>query len=197
MIIFGLTGSIGMGKTTAAGMLRRMGLPVHDADAAVHRLMAPGGAAVDAVAERFPSALVDGRIDRPSLGREVFGDETALKALEAILHPLVRRAEERFLRLNRGHGCEAVVLDVPLLFESNRSGRCDWTILVTAPRHVQARRVLARPGMTAERLEAIRTKQMNEREKRRRADFIVQTALGRADTWQRLTRIISTVTNRS
>ncbi len=195
MIILGLTGSIGMGKSTAAGMLARMGLPVHDADAAVHRLMALGGAAFDAVAERFPSALVDGAIDRRKLGAEVFGDRAALADLEAILHPLVRRAEERFIRLARGQGRRAVVLDVPLLFESGREGRCDRIILVTAPISVQTRRVMARPGMTMERLEAIRAKQMDEREKRRRADFIVWTSLGRADTWRRLTRIVSSVTN--
>lgn len=195
MIILGLTGSIGMGKSTAAGMLARMGLPVHDADAAVHRLMAPGGAAVDAVTERFPSTLVDGAIDRRKLGAEVFGNGAALADLEAILHPLVRRAEERFIRLNRGQGRRAVVLDVPLLFESGREGRCDRIILVTAPKSVQTRRVVARPGMTMARLEAIRDKQMNEREKRRRADFIVWTSLGRADTWRRLTRIVSRVTN--
>lgn len=195
MIILGLTGSIGMGKSTAAAMLARMGLPVHDADAAVHRLMAPGGAAVDAVAERFPSALVDGAIDRGKLGAEVFGDRAALADLEAILHPLVRRAEERFIRIARGQRRRAVVLDVPLLFESGREGRCDRIILVTAPKAVQTRRVMARPGMTEARLEAIRAKQMNEREKRRRADFIVWTSLGRADTWRRLTRIVSSVTN--
>ncbi|MEQ9329602.1 MAG: dephospho-CoA kinase [Rhodospirillales bacterium] len=195
MIILGLTGSIGMGKSTAAAMLARMGLPVHDADAAVHRLMAPGGAAVDAVAERFPSALVDGVIDRGNLGAEVFGDRAALADLEAILHPLVRRAEERFIRIARGQRRRAVVLDVPLLFESGREGRCDRIILVTAPKAVQTRRVMARPGMTEARLEAIRAKQMNEREKRRRADFIVWTSLGRADTWRRLTRIVSSVTN--
>jgi dephospho-CoA kinase len=195
MIILGLTGSIGMGKSTAAGMLARMGLAVHDADAAVHRLMGRGGKAVDAVAERFPGVVADGAVDRGKLGAQVFGDRAALADLEAILHPLVRREEERFIRLHRGHGRRAVVLDVPLLFESGREGRCDRTILVTAPKAVQTRRVMARPGMTRDRLEAIRAKQMNEREKRRRADFIVWTSLGRADTWRRLTRIVATVTN--
>lgn len=194
MIILGLTGSIGMGKSTAAGMFARMGLRVHDADRAVHRLMERGGEAVDAVANQFPGVVHDGVVDRKALGAEVFGNPPALKALEAILHPRVRRAEERFLRIARGQGCRVVVLDIPLLFESGRSGRCDYSIVVTAPKFVQTRRVLARPGMTMERLQTIRAKQMGEAEKRWRADFVVPTSLGRADTWRRLTAILDRVT---
>lgn len=194
MIILGLTGSIGMGKSTAAGMFARMGLRVHDADRAVHRLMERGGDAVDAVADRFPGVVQDDVVDRKALGAEVFGNPPALKALEAILHPRVRRAEEKFLRLARGQGCRAVVLDIPLLFESGRAARCDYSIVVTAPRFIQTRRVLARPGMTLERLQTIRAKQMGEAEKGRRADFVVPTSLGRADTWRRLTAILDRVT---
>ncbi|MEQ9198451.1 MAG: dephospho-CoA kinase, partial [Rhodospirillales bacterium] len=133
-------------------------------------------------------------VDRKALGAEVFGNSAALKALEAILHPRVRQAEEKFLRLARGHGCRAVVLDIPLLFESGRAGRCDYSIVVTAPKFIQTRRVLSRPGMTPDRLQAIRTKQMGEAEKRRRADFVVPTSLGRAETWRRLTAILDRVT---
>ncbi|MEQ8709288.1 MAG: dephospho-CoA kinase [Rhodospirillales bacterium] len=194
MIILGLTGSIGMGKSTAAAMFARMGLRVHDADRAVHRLMEPGGDAVAAVEQRFPGVVHDGAVDRKALGAEVFGNSAALKALEAILHPRVRQAEEKFLRLARGHGCRAVVLDIPLLFESGRAGRCDYSIVVTAPKFIQTRRVLSRPGMTPDRLQAIRTKQMGEAEKRRRADFVVPTSLGRAETWRRLTAILDRVT---
>lgn len=190
MVILGLTGSIGMGKTTAANMLRRLGVPVHDADATVHRLMDRGGAAVPLVEAAFPGVVRDGAVDRAALGRRVFDDPEALRRLEAILHPLVRRAERRFLARSAAARVPIVVLDIPLLFETGAERRCDATIVVTAPRFVQRARVLRRPGMTAARLAAIEARQMPDAEKRRRADFIVRTGRDRRATLRALTRIV-------
>jgi dephospho-CoA kinase len=190
MNILGLTGSIGMGKSTAAAMLRRLGLPVHDADATVHTLFAPGGAAVAAVAAAFPGTVRDGAVDRAALGAVVFGDGAALKRLEAIVHPLVRRAEREFLARQRRRHARLVVLDVPLLFESGGGRRCDKVVVVSCPAFLQAQRVLARPGMSAERLAAIRAKQMPDSEKRKRADFVIPTGMGKPPALRRLKAII-------
>lgn len=196
MIVIGLTGSIGMGKTTAARVLAGLGLPVHDSDAAVHSLFAKGGSAVPLVAQAFPSAVCDGVVDRYRLGSLVFNDPTALAKLETIVHPLVRRESEIFLRHCGLHRNPVAVLDVPLLFEIGRDVECDLTILVTAPGFIQAQRVLRRPGMTPERLRQIRSRQMPDQEKRRRADFVVQTGLGRRESLRRLTRIVKLVRKR-
>jgi dephospho-CoA kinase len=191
MIVLGLTGSVGMGKSTAAAMLRRLGVPVHDADATVHRLLAPGGAAVAAVAKAFPDTRrKDGGIDRVALGRRVFADGKALQRLERILHPLVRRSQQRFLAAARGRREPLVVLDVPLLFEGGGDSRCDKVIVVSAPAPVQRARVMARPGMTEARFRAILAKQMPDREKRRRADYVVPSGLGRALTYRKLGQIV-------
>ncbi len=190
MKVLGLTGSIGMGKSTAARALRRLGLPLHDADAAVHRLMARGGAAVAAVERAFPGVVVDGAVDRPALGARVFADPAALKRLEAILHPLVRVEERHFLQSCRTRGVRLAVLDIPLLFETGGEARCDATLVVTAPRFLQDQRVLSRPGMTPERLARIRAQQMPDAEKRRRADFVVQTGLGRREALVALRRAL-------
>jgi dephospho-CoA kinase len=191
MIVLGLTGSVGMGKSTAAGMLRRLGLPVHDSDAVVHRLMAPRGAAVAAVEQAFPGVRRgDGSVDRAALGRRVFADAAALKRLEAILHPLVRRSQQRFLARARARRLPLAVLDIPLLFETGGARRCDKVIVVSAPAFLQRARVLARPGVTAERLAAILAQQMPDAEKRRRADYVVPSGLGRAVTFRRLKRIV-------
>ena len=186
MKILGLTGSIGMGKTTAAAMLRRLGLPVHDADAAVHALFAPGGAAVAAVDAAFPGVVVHGAVDRVRLGAIVFGDAEALKRLEAIVHPLVRAAERAFLARQKRHRAALVVLDVPLLLESGGDRRCHKVAVVSCTAVLQAQRVLARPGMTMARLAAIRAKQMPDAEKRRRADFIIPTGMGKPLALRRL-----------
>ncbi len=192
MIILGLTGSIGMGKSTAASMLRRFGVPVHDADRVVHGLLAEGGAAVAAVEAAFgPEVVRDGAVDRPKLGAKVFGDRTALTRLEAILHPLVRRAERRFLALAAARGTKVVVLDIPLLFETGGQRRVDATLVVTAPAFIQRLRVLARPGMSGEKLDAILRRQTPDAEKRRRADFLVQTGLGKGPALRRLKRIVT------
>ncbi len=197
MIILGLTGSIGMGKSTAAAMLRRLGVPVHDSDAAVHRLIGPGGRAVAAVGDAFPGVVVDSAVDRPALGAKVFGDPAALKKLEAILHPMVSEEKGRFLRREASRRMKVVALDVPLLFETGGDRGCDATILITAPAFIQAARVLRRPGMTRERLEEIRARQMPELDKRRRADFIVPSGLGHRLTLQRLTAIVRLMSQRS
>ncbi len=175
-VVVGLTGSIGMGKSTTAAMFRDLGCPVHDADAAVHQLYA--GAAVEPVRALFPAAAAGQRVDREALAREVLGRPDRLAELEALIHPLVREAEETFLQAARASGVPLVVLDIPLLFESGAAARCDRIVVVTAPPEVQRARVLARPGMTEDRLAAILARQMPDAEKRRRADFIVDTSRG-------------------
>ena len=183
MVVLGLTGSIGMGKTTVAGALKAAGAAVYDADAAVHRLLGPGGGAVAPVLARFPDAGMDAgaarAVDRGTLGAQVFGDPDALAALEAILHPLVRAGERHFLAASQRRGCRLAVLDMPLLFETGGEARCDATLVVSAPAAVQRARVLGRARMTEERLAAILARQMPDAEKRRRADFVIRTGLDR------------------
>lgn len=179
MFILGLTGSIGMGKSTAAAQLRRLGLPVHDADAAVHALMAPGGAAVAAVDAAFPGVVKNGAVDRQALGARVFDDDAALKRLEGILHPLVRRSEKAFLAACARRGVPLVVLDIPLLFETGGDARCDAVLVVHCRPALQRRRVLARPGMTEEKFQAILARQVPAQEKIWLADFSVNTSIGR------------------
>jgi len=191
MVILGLTGSIGMGKTVAAATFRRLGVPVHDADAAVHDLMAPAGAAFAAIAERFPDAVVNGLIDRRRLGDRVFGDANSLKALEAILHPLVRQREQVFLRRASGNRAPLVVLDIPLLLETGGDSRVDAIVVVSAPAFVQRHRVLARPGMSEGKFRDILAKQVPDRVKRRRADFIVKSGNGRLESLRTIRKIIA------
>lgn len=176
MFILGLTGSIGMGKTTTARLFAEEGVPVHDADAAVHRLYE--GEAVALIEREFPGTTSEGEVDRAKLGARVVGDPQALKRLEAIVHPLVRRSETNFLDDTRRRGAPVVVLDIPLLFETGGDARVDAVVVVTAPAEVQRARVLARPDMTAEKFEALLAKQMPDAEKRRRADFIVDSGHG-------------------
>ncbi|MEO0543203.1 MAG: dephospho-CoA kinase [Pseudomonadota bacterium] len=176
MITLGLTGSIGMGKSTTANFFKEAGVPVHDADATVHALYE--GEAVPLVAERFPSAIVDGKVDRSILGSLVVGNKAALRELEAIVHPLVRNREEMFLEKAQASGAPLVLLDIPLLFETGADKRVDKVLVVTAPESVQRQRVLSRPGMTEERLNTILAKQMPDEQKRAKADFIIDTSLG-------------------
>jgi len=189
-IILGLTGSIGMGKSTASAMLCRMGLPVHDADAAVHALFAPGGDAVAPVEAAFPGVVRDGAVDRTELGKRVFGDDAALKRLESIVHPLVRRKDADFRRRMARRRVPIAVLDVPLLFEGGGWRNCDATVVISAPAFLQAARVMARPGMTARRLADIRARQMEDWLKRRLADYVVPSGLGRHATWMGLRAIV-------
>ncbi len=196
MLIVGLTGSIGMGKSTAGAMLRGMGIPVYDADAAVHGLLARGGAAVAQIEAAFPGAVADGAVDRQALGRVVFGDAAALARLEAITHPLVRRRQREFLRRAALRREAMAILDIPLLFETGGDRYCDATILLTAPRFLQRQRVLSRPGMTPEKLAGIRARQMPEAAKRRAAEFIVMTGLDKGRTLRALRRIVTLLADR-
>ena len=197
MIVLGLTGSIGMGKSTAAAMLRRLGVPVFDADLAVHRLLAPSGAAVPAVSTAFPDVKTEvGGIDRVLLGQRVFTDPMALRRLEKILHPMVAAEEKRFLARLRARREPLAVLDIPLLFETGAERRCDYVLVVSVPPLVQRQRVMRRPGMTEIRLAAILRKQMPDHRKRQRADFVVPTGAGRGQTLRRLKSIVRLLRNR-
>ncbi|MFB9982304.1 dephospho-CoA kinase [Mesorhizobium kowhaii] len=176
MIVLGLTGSIGMGKSTTAKMFAEAGVPVHDSDEAVHRLYA--GKAAPLVEAAFPGTTSAGVVDRAKLGERVLGDATALKRLEAIIHPLVRADAGAFLARHRAAGASLSVLDIPLLFETGGRNRVDKVVVVTAPAEVQRQRVLARPGMTEEKLASILAKQVPDAEKRRQADFVIDTGQG-------------------
>jgi len=176
MIVLGLTGSIGMGKSTTAAMFTALGVPVHDSDEAVHRLYR--GEAAPLVEAAFPGTTENGVIDRVKLAGRVLNDTTALKRLEAIVHPLVRADAEAFLERNRAAGAAIVVLDIPLLFETGGRDRVDHVVVVTAPAAVQRQRVLARPGMTPEKFDAILAKQVPDARKRELADYVVDTSLG-------------------
>jgi dephospho-CoA kinase len=176
MFLLGLTGSLGMGKSTTARFFAEEGVPVHDADAVVHRLYE--GEAVALIEAAFPGTTAGGAVDRAKLGARVLNDAAALKRLEDIVHPLVQEAERRLLAQARERGEKVAVLDIPLLFETGGDQRVDAVVVVSAPEEVQRSRVLERPGMTIEKLEAILAKQMPDAEKRRRADFVVDTSLG-------------------
>ena len=176
MIVLGLTGSIGMGKSTTAALLAEAGIPVHSADDTVHRLYA-GKAALE-VEALFPGTVQDGIVDRVALAARVLGNPAALTRLEALVHPLVREEEEAFLATARHDGVPLVVLDIPLLFETGGKARVDRILVVSAPAAVQRQRVLARPGMTAEKFEAILARQVPDSEKRARADYVLETAGG-------------------
>ena len=197
MIVLGLTGSIAMGKTTVAEMFRGEGVPVHDADAVVHRLMEPGGAGSGPVGEAFPDCIKDGRIDRGALGKAVFGDAAGRRRLEAILHPLVRADRGEWLEARRGEGAPLAVLDIPLLFETGSEAECDAVAVVSASAWQQRRRAMARPGMTAEKLGGILGAQMDDAEKRGRADFVVPTGYGETASRWHVRRIVRTLTERA
>lgn len=176
MIVLGLTGSIGMGKSTTARMFVEAGVPVHDSDETVHRLYS--GVAAPLIEARFPGVVVDGTVDRNRLAAKVLGDAEAIRNLERIVHPLVRADADAFLERNREAGAKIAVLDIPLLFETCGEGRVDKIVVVTAPADVQRERVLARPGMTTEKFEAILARQVPDAEKRARADFVIDTGNG-------------------
>jgi dephospho-CoA kinase len=191
MVIVGLTGSIGMGKSTAAKMLRQMGVPVYDADAAVHALQAPGGAALPPIEAAFPGVVKAGVLDRQALGARVFGNKQALRRLEAIVHPLVGQRQRAFLKRAARRGVPLVVLDIPLLFEGRGERRMDAVMVVSAPAFLQRRRVLARPGMTEAKFAGILRQQVPDRVKRARATVVIPTGLGLAPTRQALERAVA------
>ncbi len=176
MIVLGLTGSIGMGKSTAAAMFADEGVPVHDADAAVHLLYA--GRAAPLIESAFPGTVIDGTVDRAALGAKVLNDPAAMNRLEAIVHPLVRAEEEAFLEAARQSGAPLALLDIPLLYETGAETRCDKIVVVSAPAEIQRERVLRRPGMSEEKFAAILAKQVQDAEKRARADFVIDTSDG-------------------
>jgi dephospho-CoA kinase len=193
MIVLGLTGSIGMGKSTTTAMFADEGALIWNADEAVHRLYASGGAAVAPIAEAFPGVVVDGAVDRDRLAAALGRDEAAFRRLESIVHPLVVRGRLEDLAAAGARGVKLAVLDIPLLFETGGDAAVDAVVVVTAPPEVQAARVLARPGMTRERFEAILARQLPDAEKRRRADFIVETGQGLEAARTRVREIVGTV----
>jgi dephospho-CoA kinase len=178
MIILGLTGSIGMGKSATASLFREEGVPVYDADAAVHALYAAGGAAVPHIEAAFPGVTENGAVDRTRLRTRVLDNPDAMKLLEGIVHPLAGAAQLDFRKSAHAEGAAFAVLDIPLLFETGGNRHCDFTLVVTAPPDVQRERVLARPGMTTEALQSILARQMPDADKRARADFVLSTAHG-------------------
>ncbi|GJD35615.1 dephospho-CoA kinase [Methylobacterium aerolatum] len=191
--VLGLTGSIGMGKSATAAMFRARGVPVHDADAAVHALYGPGGAAAEAIGRAFPGVLdADGGVDRTALRHAVLGAPERMAALEALVHPLVRAQADAFVADHAG--APLVVLDIPLLYETGGEARCDAVAVVSAPAETQRQRVLARPGMTGETFAAILAKQMPDAEKRARADYVIDTGRGFAVAEAEVARIVEALT---
>jgi len=192
MIVLGLTGSIGMGKSTVAGMFADEGVPVFDADAVVHRLQGPEGALVAEIESHFPGTTGAGGVDRTSLAEAVLGDTAKLRRLESLIHPAVAREREAFLAANRD--AALVVLDIPLLFEKGGADLVDRIAVVSAPADVQKERVLARPGMSVEKFERILAHQLPDEEKRARADFVIPTGGEFEETRQAVRRILSCLT---
>ena len=190
-VVLGLTGSIGMGKSTTAKMFREAGVPVHDSDEAVHRLYRGGAAPL--VETAFPGTVVDGVVDRARLAARLVDDAEAFARLESIVHPLVRADADAFVARHRAAGADIVVLDIPLLFETKGRGRVDKVVVVTAPAEVQRERVLARPGMTARKFEAILARQVPDAEKCRQADFIIDTGQGLDAARRQVEAIVATL----
>ncbi len=196
MFVLGLTGSIGMGKSETAKMFRRLGVPVFDADAAVHELLKAGGRAVRRVEAAFPGVTVNGAVDRPALGARVFGKRDELRKLEGILHPMVGQMQRSFLGGAHARRLPLVVLDIPLLFEGRGEERCDATAVASAPYFLQRQRVLARPNMAPEKFENIRRQQVPDVVKRQRADFVLPTGMGRRFTLNKVAALIAAVSGR-
>lgn len=188
MIIIGLTGSIGMGKSTTAGIFAEQGIPVNDADAVVHDLYRTD--AVEPIRQAFPGTIKDGHVDRAELSRQLANDPSGFKILEQIVHPLVREREQKFLERQGGNGADLVLLDIPLLFETKGDDRVDTVVVVTCDAKIQEQRVLSRPGMTPEKFNLILSRQVPDAEKRRRADFIIDTGHGIEQAKARVTDIL-------
>ena len=195
MLVLGLTGSVAMGKSATARFFAEAGVPVHDADAVVHHLYE--GDAVPVIEAAFPGTTADGKVDRVKLGSRVMGDLAALHQLEAIVHPMVQDAEARFLAEAEAKGAPVALLDIPLLFETGGDQRVDAVVVATAPAEVQRARVLERPGMTPQRLEAMLARQMPDSEKRLRADFIVDTSRGFDDARAQVQAILQRIATMS
>ena len=193
MIVIGLTGSIGMGKSTTATLFKSAGAPVHDSDAAVHAFYA--GSGVPVIEAAFPGVIVDGRVDRTLLSARLVNDPAAMRRLEAIVHPVVGEARERFLRGSRAAGAPVVVMDIPLLFEIGGDSHVDVIVVVSASADAQRERVLARPGMNPEKFERILARQTPDAEKRRRAHFVIDTGRGVEAARRRVDDILKAVAN--
>lgn len=191
--VVALTGSIGMGKSATANMFRANGVPVWDADAAVHEIYAAGGPAVEPVRARFPNAVVDGAVDRERLSAEVLGNDAAIRDLERIVHPLVGEHRAAFRAEADAAGADIVVVDVPLLFETGGEKKVDAVVVVSASAEQQRERVLARPGMTAAKFESILARQTPDAEKRRRADHVINTGVSLAETEARIAALVATM----
>ncbi len=196
MILLGLTGSIGMGKSTTLGLFAAEGCPVWSADAAVHRLYAPGGEGVGPVEALFPGVTVDGGVDRGLLSKAIHGDPSAFARLEGVVHPLVREDRKRWLDEVRHGAAPVAVVDVPLLFETGAEAEVDAVVVVSAPPEVQRERVLARPGMTQARLDEILALQLHDAEKRERADFVIDTSKGLDAARDQVRAILAEVTHK-
>ena len=196
MYLIGLTGSIGMGKSLTAGLFEKQGIPVYDADAAVHALYEKNGAAVAPIGALVPEAIVNGAVDRAILGQHVLKDADKLKALEAIVHPLAGAAQRQFLIENEARGTKIVVLDIPLLLEGNGEKFVDSVVVVSAPYELQRTRVLARPGMSEERFADILSKQVPDAEKRTRAEFIVDSSISVEDAKTQVRAILEAIDGR-
>ena len=194
MFILGLTGSIGMGKSTTAKFFAEEGVPVHDADAVVHRLYE--GEATPRIEAAFPGTTKAGKVNREALAKRVLGDAAAIKQLESIVHPLVAAARDRFLAEAERQGAPVAVLDIPLLFETDGDKRCDAVVVVSAPADVQRARAFERAGMSEQKLAAIMAKQVPDAEKRRRADFVVDTSQGFDAARAQVRKILKAVANR-
>lgn len=192
-IVIGLTGSVAMGKSTGAALLKFIGIPVFDADGAVHVLLGPRGRALKAVAARFPTVVGRQGVDRKALGAKVFADAKALGDLEAIVHPLVREDREQFLRQAALGRRPIVALDIPLLFEGHTQDLCDLVIVVSAPALLQRQRALARPGMTPARLKSILARQWSDARKRAHADVVIPSGLGKHETLRRLKQLLTVI----
>jgi dephospho-CoA kinase len=192
-LLIGLTGSIGMGKTETARLFAKLGIPVYDSDAAVHRLYEPGGAAVEKIAEAFPGSVRDGRVDRPALTKLLAGNEAAFRRLEAIVHPLVAAEQRKFMEQAARDGADMVVQDIPLLFETGGHARMDAVVVVSAPAELQRKRVLERPGMTKEKLDHILARQMPDEEKRAKAHFVVETDKGLEHAFEQVKSVVATL----
>jgi len=191
MFVLGLTGSIGMGKSTTAQLFAECGVPVYDADATVHRLYA--SEAVEAIEQAFPGSTGEQGVDRTKLSAQVVGNKDAMRQLESIVHPMLRAHETEFLNAAEKSGAPVAVLDIPLLFETGADSRVDAVVVVSAPHSVQRERILARPGMTADKLEAIIARQMPDADKRARADFVVDTSAGLDSAREQIRHVLAKV----
>lgn len=190
MLLVGLTGSIGMGKSTVAGMFRKLGIPVYDADAEIHKLYAKGGAGVEPIRAAFSDAVVDDQVDRQRLSKLVVGNDAEIERLEKVIHPLLSDGRAAFFEQAQKEGHTLVVLDIPLIFETGGEDRVHKIVVVSAPAHVQRSRVLDRPEMTEDKFEAILARQVDDAEKREKADFVIDTHCSMEETFEQIKELV-------